>query len=91
VEFGVRVTTLAGVSDPSVIFYWRPGCGFCSRLERALAEANVKLDRRNIWEDDTSADFVRSVNRGNETVPTLVVGDQTLTNPHPADVLALLS
>ena len=90
-EFGTRVTTLADVSARSVIFYWRPGCGFCTRLERALADANIELDRRNIWEDDTSADFVRSVNRGNETVPTLVVGNRTLTNPRASEVLALLS
>lgn len=60
------------------------------RLERALGQAGVTYDRRNIWEDDEAAAFVRSVNNGNETVPTVVVGDETFTNPAPGDLLARL-
>ncbi len=70
--------------------FWRPGCGFCMRLERELARAGVEYRRRNIWEDDEAAVFVRSVNNGNETVPTVVIGDEYLTNPSPATVLTKL-
>ena len=73
-----------------VIVYWRPGCGFCMRLDRSLTEAGVSYDRRNIWEDEEAATFVRSVNRGNETVPTVVIAGEALTNPLPAEVLARL-
>jgi len=73
-----------------VIFYWRPGCGFCSALRRNLLAQGVELDERNIWEDQQAASFVRSVANGHETVPTVVVGDHALVNPRPAKVLSLL-
>ena len=60
------------------------------RLEGALARAGVEYQRRNIWEDDEAAAFVRSVNNGNETVPTVVIGDEYLTNPSTATVLSKL-
>jgi hypothetical protein len=35
----------------------------------------------NIWEDPAAAARVRSVARGNETVPTVFVGEHALVNP----------
>ena len=74
-----------------VTFFWRPGCGFCSRLRSGLERAGVALDERNIWEDPDAAAFVRSVARGNETVPTVVVRGSALVNPPAAEVIALLA
>ena len=73
-----------------VIFYWRPGCGFCSQLRHRLQAAGVALDERDIWRDDEAAAFVRSVARGNETVPTVVVDGQALVNPPAEKVLQLM-
>jgi mycoredoxin len=73
-----------------VEFYWRPGCFFCSSLERSLAEHGVNLTKRNIWEDPADAAFVRSVAGGNETVPTVVVGGVAMVNPRAAQVVAAL-
>ena len=73
-----------------VTFFWRPGCGFCNRLRDGLVRAGVALDERNIWDDPDAAAFVRSVARGNETVPTVVVRGSALVNPPTAAVLALL-
>ncbi len=74
----------------AVTFYWRPGCGFCMGLERGLGRAGIPLDKRNIWEDAEAAAVVRSVARGNETVPTVVVGEVALVNPSVAQVFAAL-
>ena len=74
-----------------VTFFWRPGCGFCNRLRDGLVRAGVALDERNIWEDPDAAAFVRSVARGNETVPTVVVRGHALVNPPAREVLALLA
>ena len=63
--------------------YWRPGCGFCSRLFRSLDRAGVRVRRINIWEDDDARRFVRSHNRGNETVPTVDLAGRVRTNPQP--------
>ena len=72
-----------------VTLYWRPGCGFCMRLVSALDHAGLKYESRNIWDDPESAAFVRSVARGHETVPTVVVGTEALVNPPPQVVLDL--
>jgi glutaredoxin len=77
--------------DPqTVVFYWRPGCRFCSDLHRDLVEAGVDFDSVNIWEDREGARFVRSVAWGNETVPTVVVGDHAMVNPGLDEVLHVL-
>jgi glutaredoxin len=72
-------------------FFWRPGCGFCTRLRAELVDAGVALDERNIWEDPEAAAFVRSVAGGNETVPTVVAGGRAMVNPRGAEVVAALA
>ena len=59
-------------------------------LERGLAAAGVEYERRNIWEDLEAAQFVRMVNDGNETVPTVVIGTDVYTNPPARFVLEKL-
>jgi mycoredoxin len=76
--------------DPPVDFYWRPGCPFCSMLERALAARAVPLRKHNIWEDPEAAAVVRSHARGNETVPTVVIAGVGMVNPTADDVVAAL-
>lgn len=75
------------MSDSPLIVYRRDGCGYCWRLERALRKAGVDYDRRDIYADPEAAAFVRSVNNGSETVPTVVVGGRVQTNPNPKDLL----
>ena len=75
----------------AVTVYWRPGCGFCARLLRDIESAGIAHDRVNIWEKPDAAEFVRSVARGNETVPTVTVGDQTLVNPTIAQLQSALA
>ena len=72
---------------PAIAFYWRPGCGFCARLHRALDRLGIVVRHHNIWEDADAAATVRSIARGNETVPTVVVGPVGLVNPSPAQVV----
>ncbi len=71
----------------AITFYWRPGCGFCMGLERGLAKAGIALDKHNIWDDPDAAATVRSIANGNETVPTVVVGDTRMVNPSVAQVV----
>ncbi len=44
----------------------------------------------NIWQDREAAEFVRSLNHGNETVPTVLLNGEPATNPDPALVKARL-
>lgn len=77
---GLRMST-------PVEFYWRPGCGFCSRLRADLRRLGLPLHEINIWEEPGAAATVRSITGGNETVPTVVVGAQAMVNPSAAQVM----
>jgi glutaredoxin-like protein len=76
-------------TDPTapVVIHWRPGCGFCASLLKGVEAAGLEHQRRNIWEDEGAAAFVRSVADGNETVPTVRVGDVALVNPTTRQLL----
>jgi len=77
-------------SSPPVTLFWRPGCPYCWRLRTKLKRAGVPVDEVNIWEDPAGAAFVRSVTGGDETVPTVRIGTQSLVNPSPRHLLALI-
>jgi glutaredoxin-like protein len=74
--------------------YWRPGCPYCERLRADLARIGLRTREINIWTDPEAAALVRSVANGNETVPTVLVGDgregttdTAMVNPSAAEVL----
>ncbi len=67
-------------------------CGYCHRLMSQLDRAGVGYEVVDIEHDATAADYVMSVNGGNQTVPTVVFEDGTaLTNPSLAQVKARLA
>ena len=74
----------------AVHFYWRPGCPFCTMLRRGLDKRGITTVDHDIWSDASAAAVVRSHARGNETVPTIVVGDVGLVNPSARQVEELL-
>ncbi len=74
------------MSEP-VTMYTTPWCGFCRRLKRQLAQEGIEVTEIDIERDPSAADYVMSVNGGNQTVPTVVFPDGTaLTNPSAAQV-----
>ncbi|WP_245851862.1 glutaredoxin domain-containing protein [Mobilicoccus massiliensis] len=73
------------VRDGRVIVYWRPGCFFCTRLRLRLGALRDQATWVDIWSDPEAAAFVRDVNGGAETVPTVILPDgEACTNPDPA-------
>ena len=70
-----------------VTMYTTPWCGFCRRLKSQLAREEIEVAEVDIERDPAAADYVMSVNGGNQTVPTVVFPDGTaLTNPSAATV-----
>ena len=67
--------------------YWRPGCGFCSSLRRGLDKAGIERVEHDIWSDPDAAAVVRAVTGGDETVPTVVIGEVRLVNPRAREVV----
>lgn len=72
--------------------YSTPWCGYCHRLMRQLDREGVGYDVVDIEQQPEAADFVMSVNGGNQTVPTVLFADGTaLTNPSLAEVKSRLA
>ena len=70
-----------------LIMYTTPWCGFCRNLKKQLARDGIEMTEVDIEQDPAAAEFVMSVNGGNQTVPTLVLPDgTTLVNPTAAQV-----
>jgi hypothetical protein len=57
-------------------------------LERSLGKLEIPLTKHNIWDNPADAEFVRSVASGNETVPTVRIGQISLVNPSAKEVVA---
>ena len=72
--------------------YTTTWCAYCRRLKSQLAAEGIEMAEVNIEEEPGAADYVMSVNGGNQTVPTVVFPDgSTMTNPSAADVKHRLS
>jgi hypothetical protein len=55
-------------------------------LRRGLDKAGIATVDHNIWDDADGAATVRAYANGNETVPTVVIGDTGLVNPSARQV-----
>ena len=75
---------------PVVQFYWRPGCPFCVALRSRLRKRRIPVEPINIWDDPAAAARVRSAAGGNETVPTVFIGDRAMVNPTVDQVESVL-
>ena len=72
--------------------YTTPWCGYCRNLKRQLVRDGIEMVEIDIERDAVAAEFVMSVNGGNQTVPTVLFPDGTaLTNPSAAQVKAQLA
>lgn len=75
----------------TLTIYSTPWCGYCHRLMKQLDGENVDYISIDIERDPVAAEYVRQVNGGNQTVPTVVFPDgSAATNPSVKDVLTRL-
>jgi mycoredoxin len=71
--------------------YTTQWCGFCRNLKNQLARVGIEMAEVDIERDPAAAEFVMSVNGGNQTVPTVVFPDgSVMTNPSANQVRARL-
>jgi glutaredoxin-like protein len=74
-----------------MVMYTRPGCPFSAKLRAKLRLSRIRYTTVNIWEDPEAAAVVRSVNDGNELVPTVRIGETFLSNPTVRQIRAALA
>ena len=88
----MAAATPAPPAEGSITMFSTTWCGYCRRLKTQLDREGIGYTEINIEEDPASADYVMSVNGGNQTVPTVVFPDGTAaTNPSLAEVKARLN
>jgi mycoredoxin len=82
----------APAAGTSLTMYSTQWCGYCHRLRSQLDREGIAYDVVDIERVPEAAALVEKVNRGNQTVPTLVYSDGSAqTNPSVAEVRAKLA
>ena len=76
----------------TITMYSTTWCGYCRRLKAQLDREGIGYSEIDIEQVPDAADYVMSVNGGNQTVPTVVFPDgSAATNPSVAEVKARLA
>jgi mycoredoxin len=71
----------------AITVFSTPWCGYCRRLKTALDCEGIAYTEVDIEVHPAGAEYVMSVNGGNQTVPTVVFPDgSAATNPSIAEV-----
>lgn len=63
------------LNSHEIIFYGTKWCGDCRRAKKIFAESNVDYIFIDIDQDHAAEAWVKSKNRGNRSVPTLLFPD----------------
>ncbi|MCT9932541.1 mycoredoxin [Planotetraspora sp. A-T 1434] len=66
--------------------YTTSWCGPCKRLKSQLTREGIAYSEVDIERHPDAAEFVMSVNNGNQVVPTVVADCHTMTNPSVLEV-----
>ena len=76
----------------AVTMFTTTWCGYCRRLKSQLEREGIAFTEVDIEREPGTAEFVMSVNDGNQTVPTLLFPDgSSATNPSVDQVRDRLS
>ena len=74
-------------SAGTIIMFSTPWCGYCRGLKTGLDREGIGYTEVDIKQHPGGAEYVMSINGGNQTVPTVVFADgTTATNPSMAEV-----
>jgi mycoredoxin len=81
------------MSQPEqIVMYGTTWCGDCRRSRRWLTENQIPFTEIDIDQDESAAAYVRSVNDGNQVVPTIVFPDGSrLTEPSNMELALLVA
>ncbi len=74
-------------NEQKIKMYVTTWCGDCRMAKRWLDTRGIAYESINIEEDDKAAEYVRQVNRGYKSVPTIVFPDGSiLVEPSPREL-----
>ena len=86
-------TAVSHLPEPgTVTMFTTTWCGYCRRLKSQMEREGIPFTEVDIEREPGTAEYVMSVNDGNQTVPTLLFPDgSAATNPTLAQVRARLT
>lgn len=80
------------MTTPITKMYGTAWCGDCKRALRVFKEQNWPYEYIDIEKDDAAREYVVQVNKGSQSVPTIVFPDGAImTEPSSAALIAKLS
>jgi mycoredoxin len=86
------MSNLNQLSPTEITLYGVSWCSDCRRAKRVFAELQANYVEIDIDADEKAAEFVKQVNRGNRSVPTILFPDGTsLTEPDNATLAAKIA
>jgi len=74
-------------SATSIVMYGTPWCGDCRVARRVLDQHNIAYNYVDIEQDEAARRYVVEVNRGNQSVPTILFPDGSVLVEPSASVL----
>jgi mycoredoxin len=78
-------------SYPQITIYTRPWCGGTMRVKRWLDQRDIPYSEIDISKDAEAARFVETLNRGYQSVPTILFdGVHVATEPSTVELERLL-
>ena len=81
------MSELYTLSPQEIIFYGVSWCGDCRRARQVLTEKSILFVDVDVDQDSKAAEFVKSINRGYRSVPTIVFPDGSmLVEPSNAEL-----
>ncbi len=76
------MTNLYTLSPQAIIFYGVSWCGDCRRARQVFLQKGIPFIEVDIDQDSQAAEFIKGLNHGNRSVPTIVFPDGShLTEP----------
>lgn len=76
------------MNKQKIILYGHPACPMLPPVWGTLKSAKVNFEYIDIHQNEDGREHVRSINKGYESVPTLVFPDgSTLTEPSPRQLI----
>lgn len=71
----------------TIVFYGTSWCGDCRRARRVFSQVGASYTEVDIDADEQAEAFVRELNRGNRSVPTIVFPDGSVLSEPDDDTL----
>jgi mycoredoxin len=89
--FVQNMTTDPSTAEKKIKMYVTTWCGDCRMAKRWFDSHDIPYEYINIEEDDKAAEYVRRVNGGMQSVPTIIFPDgSVLVEPSPRQLAAKL-